>query len=44
LGDGKVAAYSDDFAFYESGSGKCDISYGDHQALITNLWTWLVAH
>jgi hypothetical protein len=44
LGTGKVAAYSDDFAFYEAGSGSCDISYGDHKTMITNLWAWLAAH
>lgn len=42
-GCGRVATLSDDWAFYDSGSGAYDISYGSHRRLIDNLFAWLTS-
>lgn len=41
-GDGRVVAVADEWMFYNAGSGAADISYGDHEILIDNIWAWAV--
>jgi len=41
-GDGRVAAFADEWALYNAGSGSADISAGDNQQLVENLWAWAV--
>jgi len=41
-GDGRVAAYADEWALYNAGTGSADISVGDNEQLVENLWAWAV--
>ena len=40
-GEGKVVILNNEFAFYNSGF-TYDISYGDHDQLVQNIWNWLL--
>ena len=41
-GDGKVVAFSDEWAFYDAGTGTYDISDVDNELLVDNIWAWLL--
>ena len=41
-GDGKVVVTTDEWAFYNAGSGTYDISYGDNEVMVDNIWAWLL--
>lgn len=40
-GEGKVLILNNEFAFYNSGY-TYDISYGDHDQFVQNIWNWLL--
>ena len=41
LEDGRVVGVSDEWFLYDSGSGSADISAGDNEVLVENIWSWL---
>jgi hypothetical protein len=41
LDDGRLVGLSDEWAFYNTGSGSADISAGDNHQLVENIWAWL---
>jgi len=41
LDAGRVVGVSDEWPFYNAGSGSADISAGDNQTLVENIWAWL---
>ena len=41
LDDGRMVGISDEWPFYNAGSGSADIGYGDNEQLVENVWAWL---
>jgi len=41
LDDGRLVGVADEWWLYNSGSGSADISQGDNQVLVENVWAWL---
>jgi len=41
LDEGRLVGVADEWWLYNSGSGSADISQGDNQVLVENVWTWL---
>ena len=41
VGDGRVVGVSDEWYLYDAGTGSADISAGDNEVLVENIWAWL---
>jgi len=41
LEDGRVVGVSDEWFLYNAGTGSADISQGDNEQLVENIWGWL---
>ncbi len=39
-GDGRVVLFADEWAFYNAGTGSADISVGDNELFVDNIWSW----